>query len=228
MKSTYTFVHAFAWVLLVGCLLASCTRDLKQPFIEYAPQMYRPKALEPYQQTEYNPYFKDGKNLQNPVAGTIARGKSDYYYPYEPTPEGYEKAGKELKSPIPFTKENVEEGKRLYAIYCKHCHGANGAGDGPVAPKISQPPPYNSARVKNLTDGAMYHSITYGYNAYPAKGMGPHGSQLSPTERWQVVQYVKTLRGDTIPKLDALSKMSGALSEANLNKNVDKNKNNKN
>ncbi|MCS6905655.1 MAG: cytochrome c [Bacteroidia bacterium] len=179
--------------------MGGCSRDLKQPFLEYAPQMYRSKPLEPYQQTEYNPYFKDGKNMQDPVAGTIARGKSDYYYPYEPTPEGYERAGKELKNPIPFTKENVEEGKRLYGIYCKHCHGTNGAGDGPVAAKISQPPPYNSARVKALTDGAIYHSITYGYNPYPAKGMGPHGSMLTPSERWKVVHYVKTLRGDPIP-----------------------------
>ena len=37
-----------------------------------------------------------------------------------------------------------------------------------------------------LKDGHIYHTITYGLNA-----MGPHASQLSSEERWQIVYYVR-------------------------------------
>lgn len=210
MKNWYTFLFS----ILAAGMLFSCGKDNTKPFIEYAPQMYHSFPLAPFKQIGYNPYFKNGMNQQMPVPGTVARGKSDYFYPYEATPEGYEKAGAELQNPVPFTKETVDEGKRLYKIYCQHCHGSKGAGDGKVAPKISQPPPYNSARVQALTDGHMYHSITYGYNPYPAKGMGAHGSQLSPSERWHVIHYIKTLRGDAIPGTIAVSDSTASTDEA--------------
>lgn len=195
MKKHYTQILI---VGLLGALLFGCSRDPKKPHVEYAPQMYAPIAPESYTQLRANPFFKDKKNMQEPVPGTVARGKADYYYPYAANNDGYEKAGAELKNPLPYNKENVDEGKRLYQIYCQHCHGKTGKGDGPVAPKISTPPDYAGTRVKALTDGKMFHSITNGYNPYPSKGMGAHGSMLSPTERWKVIHYVKTLAGTAV------------------------------
>lgn len=162
---------------------------------EFAPQMYHPIAPEPYNQREYNPYFADGKNMQAAPTGAVARGKMDYYYPYPKTNEGYEQAGKELKNPLPSTPENVDEGKRLYSIYCQHCHGESGKGDGPIikAEKFPNPPPYDGPRVKALSDGKMFHSITYGINV-----MGAHGSQLSPAERWKIIHFIKSVRGEPI------------------------------
>ncbi|MCS7074657.1 MAG: cytochrome c [Bacteroidia bacterium] len=171
-------------------LLVSCSKDPTSTGLEYAPQMYHSIPLEPYSQRDYNPFFADGKNAQAPVQGTIARGKIDYGYPYPNTPEGYEKAGAELKNPLPFTPENLEEGKRLYTLYCVHCHGEAGDGQGsiPAAGKFPPPPAYNGP-LKNLPEGKMYHTITYGKNL-----MGSHASQLSPEERWKVIFYVKTLQ----------------------------------
>jgi mono/diheme cytochrome c family protein len=84
----------------------------------------------------------------------------------------------------------MEEGKRLYGIYCTHCHGASGMGDGLVAQKLPGPPPaYSSPQLKNLSEGKMFHSITYGKNL-----MGPHGSQLNAGERWKIIAYIKTLQ----------------------------------
>ena len=45
--------------------------------------------------------------------------------------------------------------------------------------------------MKDLTDGKIYHTITYGVNL-----MGSHASQLNPTERWKVVQYIHELQHD--------------------------------
>jgi hypothetical protein len=47
--------------------------------------------------------------------------------------------------------------------------------------------------MKDLTDGKIYHTITYGLNM-----MGSHASQLNPYERWKIVMYVHELQiGDT-------------------------------
>ena len=43
--------------------------------------------------------------------------------------------------------------------------------------------------MSELSDGKIYHTITYGYNA-----MGAHASLLTPEERWQVVMYVHELQ----------------------------------
>jgi hypothetical protein len=45
-----------------------------------------------------------------------------------------------------------------------------------------------------LTEGKMFHSMTYG------KGlMGQHASQLNKQERWQLVFYVQSLIGSNQP-----------------------------
>ncbi len=42
---------------------------------------------------------------------------------------------------------------------------------------------------KNITEGHIFHVITYG------KGlMGAHGSQVSEEDRWKIAMYVKELQ----------------------------------
>jgi mono/diheme cytochrome c family protein len=183
--SVLGFVNLF---YLGGCAAKSDPRD---PGIEYAPQMYHSIPLEPYSQVDYYPYLPQGKHLIEPVAGTVPRGKADYIYPFPNTNEGYEEAGKKLKNPLPKTPENIAEGKRLYELYCIHCHGEKGDGQGSIvqAGKFPPPPSYYGPQLKDLPEGKMFHSITYGKNL-----MGSHASQLSPEERWKVIMYVQALR----------------------------------
>ncbi len=140
---------------------------------------------------DYYPYLPQGKHLVEPVAGTVPRGKAEYVYPFPNTNEGYEEAGKKLKNPLPKTPENLAEGKRLYELYCIHCHGEKGNGQGTIvqAEKFPAPPSYYGPQLKDLPEGKMFHSITYGKNL-----MGSHASQLSPQERWKVILYVQALR----------------------------------
>ncbi len=168
--------------------LSGCGRDERSTGLEYAPQMYHPISYEPYVQLAANKFNADGKNMREPAKGSIARGKMDYYYPLPNTNEGYERAAKEIKNPVEPTQENLAEGERLYGLYCSHCHGAAGAGDGLVAAKFAQPPAYTARAY--LAEGQIFHSIYWGKNA-----MGPHGSQLSPTEIWKVVHHVRKLMG---------------------------------
>lgn len=177
----------------LGKDLGSAGHSAEKTGIEYAPQMYHSIPPEPYSQTEYNRWFADGRNAQKPVAGTVARGQVMYYYPYPNTPEGYEKAGKELKNPVPVTVAHVEEGKRLYGLFCTHCHGANGQGDGKVGAKgggkFAAVPAYTDPGRYDLPEGKIYHSIHHGKNL-----MGPHAAFMSPEERWKVVMFVQTLQ----------------------------------
>ncbi|MCS7188673.1 MAG: cytochrome c [Bacteroidia bacterium] len=187
--------HSISVVYLIvsgAIFIAACaSQDPRDPGIEYAPQMYHSIPLEPYSQIDYHQYTPDGKHLLSPVQGTVARKKISYFYPFPNTNEGYEEAGKKLTNPLPKTPENVAEGKRLYELYCIHCHGEKGDGQGSIvqAGKFPPPPSYYGVQLRDLPEGKMFHSITYGKNL-----MGSHASQLSPEERWKVIMYVQELR----------------------------------
>jgi len=74
---------------------------------------------------------------------------------------------------------------------CMHCHGEKGEGNGKLIDtgKFPPPPAYNGGALKNLTEGKMFHTITYG------KGlMGSHASQLTKEDRWKVIQYIQELQ----------------------------------
>jgi len=158
---------------------------------EYAPNMYEHLAYDPDQK---NPNFADGKTAQVPPAGTIPVGFVKFDYPN--TKEAYELAGTEVHTALPQTQNNFAEGKVLFMHFCSPCHGETGQGDGEVTKHGFPPPPSYSkgqssrgGAMKDLTDGKIYHTITYGLNS-----MGSYASQLSPEERWKVIMYVHHLQ----------------------------------
>jgi mono/diheme cytochrome c family protein len=182
------------FVAVVGC------RDNRSTGIEYAPQMYTSIPYEPYSQVAYNAITKDGRNVMMPVAGTVARGKEAYYYPFPNTDEGYQAAGAELKNPLEPTAEVLAAGKKLYGVQCVHCHGDKGDGAGTLNASKSYEgivPDYK-VRLPTINAGKAFHSITYGKGA-----MGAHAYALTPTERWQLVTYVYSLIGSTAAPADA-------------------------
>jgi mono/diheme cytochrome c family protein len=156
-------------------------------------------------------------SARKPVEGTIPRGyipndekiktneayllsyMAKNHFTHDPAKyqEEYDRAGATIKNPLELTDENKAEGKRLYEINCKVCHGEKGEGNGQIVelpdggdgPYTSRPPAYSS-RLPQITDGNMFYSISYGRNM-----MGGYGFQLSVKERWQVIQYIKSLAG---------------------------------
>jgi mono/diheme cytochrome c family protein len=179
-----------AIVIAASVIITSC-KDKRSTGWEYAPNMYEHIAYDPDQK---NPNFKDGKTAQLPPAGTIPVGFVKFDYPN--TKDGYEKAGTEITSTLPQTQQNLEQGKVLFEHFCSPCHGVGGQGDGLVVAHGFPPPPSYSkgqssrgGAMKDLTDGKIYHTITYGVNA-----MGSYASQLDPQERWKVIMYVHHLQ----------------------------------
>jgi mono/diheme cytochrome c family protein len=178
-------------IVIAATVIISSCKDKRDTGWEYAPNMYEHIAYDPDQK---NDNFKDGKTAQVPPAGTIPIGWVRFDYPN--TKDGYEKAGTEVKSTLPQTQQNYADGKILFAHFCSPCHGLNGQGDGLVVQHGFPPPPSYSkgqssrgGAMKDLTDGKIYHTITYGVNA-----MGSYASQLDPQERWKVIMYVHHLQ----------------------------------
>ena len=181
-------------LFVAGALaVASCSKDPQSPGYEYMPDMYRSVGPESYQP---NKNFANGANAQTPVDGTVPYQKDRNKilnvlpYPYPNTPEGYAAAAT-LKNPIPFSEAVLGEGKVLFTNMCSHCHGPAGMGDGKIGQKQPAliPPAYNSDPSNKLTEGEIFHIITWG------KGMmGSHQYQISKIDRWKLVHYVQSLQ----------------------------------
>jgi mono/diheme cytochrome c family protein len=170
--------------LLFGILaLASC-RDKSQPNYQYMPNMYESVGYETYAESDA---FKNGKEGQLPVAGTIKRG----FVPYEieNSTSGYELAKATLKSPLAtISEKDHEKAKELYEIYCGICHGNEGNGKGKLVTqgKFLGVPSYKD---RIITEGSVFHVQTYGLNS-----MGSYANQLDTHERWLVSAYVMELK----------------------------------
>jgi mono/diheme cytochrome c family protein len=93
------------------------------------------------------------------------------------------------KNPVPADAASIEAGKAAYIKQCLPCHGALGKGDGPAAKDLNPKPHDLSAPVVvEQTDGALFFKITEG-----KKPMPTFETVLTETERWQVINYVRTL-----------------------------------
>lgn len=198
--------HVLGTAIAGVLLMASCGGDPQSPGVEYMPDMYRSPAIEAYVDYGQDPYTRSNElaveqrerpSARKPVAGTVpfsndpAKARYNMPYPYPNTIDGYEQAGLELKSPVPMTEATVEQGKVIYTKFCQHCHGAKGEGDGSVVANGGYPPPGSyTGPLKDLPEGKIFHSITYGRNV----AMGSHASQLDKEERWLVTRYVQYLQ----------------------------------
>lgn len=182
--------------LILGALLATllvlngtARRDFARPHLEFLPDMAHSVAYETFAP---NPVFADGKTLQSPVPGTIARGHRPLHF--DSTPEDAARASRELQNP--FTQDDTEalsRGASLFASFCRTCHGTDGLGDGPVARHGFPPPPSLSAEhAVEMADGQIFHVITYGQGNMP-----PHAAQLTRDDRWKVILFLRSLHSRT-------------------------------
>ncbi len=189
-------------VAIVGLLFAgtACQDSHNDTGSQFAPQMYDAVGYEPYRQIRANTINPYGLNMRDPARGTVSRpnyhttfGTGDSATTdlmiYNIPKDSIGMAERVLVSPIPQTAKMLEEGKLLYGRYCIHCHGEGGKGDGLVGKEYKGMPSYSADAYKTMNDGHIFHVITHG------KGrMWPHGSQMTPEERWKIVQYVHKLQ----------------------------------
>ncbi len=196
-KHTGVTILALAGLMLGG---TSCKKGHNNTGLEFAPQMYDAIGYEPYRQVRPNSINPTGLNMRLPAKGTVARpnyrttfGEGAFettdMMMYNIPADSIGIAERVLSNPIPDSEAALAEGQVLYTRYCSHCHGATGKGDGPVAKQYKGVPNYSTDAYKTMNDGHIFHVITHG------KGrMWPHGSQITPDDRWRIVQYVHKLQ----------------------------------
>lgn len=99
-----------------------------------------------------------------------------------------------LVNPIPVSPESLKTGERLFKIICSACHGLTGKAESPVSPKIGAIDLTTEYVQKQLTEGWIWGTITFGSAIMPAYGKPGEGggsNDLSVEERWHVVNYVR-------------------------------------
>ena len=93
------------------------------------------------------------------------------------------------KNPVAVSEASLAAGQKIYLKRCLACHGKTGNGDGPDAADLGiRPAKLSDPAIVAETDGALFWKITVG-----KKPMPNYGSRLSPTDRWNVINYLRTL-----------------------------------
>jgi mono/diheme cytochrome c family protein len=104
-------------------------------------------------------------------------------------------------NPIPADKVSVERGRVLFTINCVQCHGPNGEGNGIIGGAlVNQPANLTSDAVQSKADGALFLTISNGIKG--AEGqihMPALNENLTVRDRWDVVNFVRTLKATVTP-----------------------------
>lgn len=189
-------------ICIAGLIIAGCSDVRRRPGRVYMPDMAYSRAYETYAALDSDKFTSDVNELgrkifynHTPVAGTIARGEEMPFTIAKDSPGDTANyiASKAVVNPITaMDSVQMKEAERLYLINCGICHGAKLDGNGPLynggngpfpsAPKNLVADPV----VSKMPEGQMFYSVTYGKNL-----MGSYASQLSRTQRWEVIAYIK-------------------------------------
>lgn len=96
-------------------------------------------------------------------------------------------ASEKQSNPIPADDKSVALGGKLFQIYCTPCHGYAGKGDGLVGAKLLlKPYDLTAEQTKERSDGFIWGYMTFGGAVMPS-----YANDLSATERWNVINYVR-------------------------------------
>lgn len=94
-------------------------------------------------------------------------------------------------NPVAADEASITRGRELFVINCQMCHGQTGEGTGPIAPFLAnRPANLTSDVVQAKSDGSLFLTITNGIEGK----MPPLNENLAVSERWDVVNFLRTLQ----------------------------------
>jgi mono/diheme cytochrome c family protein len=149
-------------IVLLCCGTLGCGQDMdsQRKYDEYKPA----------------PLFRDGRVLQAPVSGTVARDD-----PRQQT--------QAAEKPV-LTAGLLARGEQEFDIFCSVCHGRTGEGNGMVVQRgMPQPPNFHQDRLRTAPDQHIFDVITDGYGV-----MYSYASRIAPRDRWAIVAYLRALQ----------------------------------
>ena len=142
-------------------------------------------------QPRYDPYgeaelFRDGKVMQAPPEGAIARDHPEWMAPYRERP--------------PITLALLQRGRERFGIYCTPCHDHSGYGEGTVPSRgFPHPPSFHDARLRGVPSRHFFDVITNGYGV-----MYSYASRVPPADRWAIAAFIRALQISQGAKASAL------------------------
>jgi len=100
-------------------------------------------------------------------------------------------------SPVPADAASIAAGAKIFMDNCMGCHGRRADGKGIVARNLDPKPRNlrNALWITSKPDGYLFRSITYGV---PGTSMPPWGPVLSEKDRWNLINYLRSLT--SVPK----------------------------
>jgi len=111
---------------------------------------------------------------------------------YSHSPTGWKAPAKErkVKNPVPDNPESRSRGQKIYGDKCAVCHGGRGDGQTEMGKSLNPPPPDLTDRhmMKEMTDGEIFWKVTTGKGPMPS-----YKKELTEKERWDLVNYIKSL-----------------------------------
>lgn len=96
------------------------------------------------------------------------------------------------ENPTPADEASIARGAELFALHCQMCHGVAGQGNGPIAPFLVKFKPANLASTvaQSKSDGSIFLTISNGVDGR----MPALNENLTVSERWDVVNFIRTLK----------------------------------
>jgi len=160
---------------LIACAaLAACTRSNMDSQPKY--DEYKPSGL-----------FRDGKVLQAPPDGAVAR-------------DDLARATEAKEKPA-ITMDLLARGRERYDIYCSPCHDRVGTGSGIVVERgMPQPPSFHDQALRAADDQHFYDVISNGHGV-----MYGYADRIRPRDRWAIVAYLRALQLSQHAELGDLS-----------------------
>ncbi|MGE0744821.1 MAG: cytochrome c [Rhodospirillales bacterium] len=133
------------------------------------------------QQPRYDSYersglFPDGKSLQAPPEGAVARDDPMLMAA--------------LRTRPPMSRALLERGRERYTIYCVPCHDPAGYGRGVVPSRgFPQPPSFHLPRLRDAPAEHFVDVITNGHGV-----MYAYADRVWPADRWAIAAYIRALQ----------------------------------
>jgi mono/diheme cytochrome c family protein len=94
-------------------------------------------------------------------------------------------------NPVVADEVSLSRGRTLFTLNCVMCHGMNGEGNGQVAALLANKPANLTGIItQSKSDGALFMTITNGVDGR----MPPMVENLTVRDRWDVVNYIRTLK----------------------------------
>jgi mono/diheme cytochrome c family protein len=171
----FSILHFPLSLLLVGC---SWFTDFKQ----------QPK-VDPWETPADTIQPRANPQGSVPIHGTVAPG---FAYGRAQTIAAVDSMSA-LVNPVAADERSLRDGGQQFQINCSVCHGALGAGDGPVTRFRFPPMPIGagSKAATQYSDGYIFGIIRNG------RGLMPPYNRIEERERWDLINYLRAIQRGT-------------------------------